>query len=339
MSNVTYKCDTCKRSIELLENKKGLTVFSKCTITSGCRGNLYKLSRNPDGIRENFLDANNTLVDFTPRKAFYKFNQDIISNKWVINHNMGTNPAVIVYEDIGNGVLIELDNDSYDIIITSINSLELSFDSFKKGSVHLISRSSVSTLPNTNPSENELNRVTINGVFTMAIPKIYYKQSTDEYIDLKNEDISIEVCIEIPDKEPIFCFETIPNEIVGSSWYSWDEILVRRRRNYYIRTKNILDFKVFEDARLTLSDIENGTKISFKRINLGDGVLRELESRYLLLLLTNEPYAVVDKNVKEFIDAGELNSENINYLVFQNNDFYADINAIERTYPDIIKKK
>ena len=54
MSTVTYKCNVCKREIKKLENKSGLTVFSRCIITEGCRGNLNKISVDPDNIRESF---------------------------------------------------------------------------------------------------------------------------------------------------------------------------------------------------------------------------------------------------------------------------------------------
>lgn len=335
MSTISYKCDTCKREIELLENIQGLTVFSKCVITEGCKGKLYVTDRNPDSIRESFPTDASDLDDYTARRAFVEFEQNILSNTWKIQHDMSVFPAVTVYLDV-DGVVSELPPDEYTINLITNNSLEIVFSEPKKGIAHLVARSSVPLEPTTQIDPDNLFQLSNDGIITFAVPKFVIHSSTMLPIDLQNQEVEVEICLEIPDQEPIVCIEQLPAELsTDSPWVGWDEILVRKRRNYYPRTKNILDFNVFEDSTLTLDDIEDGTKLSFKRINFGDGVYRKIESRALFILLAKTPFEPIDKILNQLLDVGELESENPDYLIFNNGNLFADNSAIESIYPDI----
>lgn len=335
MSTISYKCDTCKREIELIENIQGMTVFSKCVITEGCKGKLYATDRNPDSIRERLPSDLSPLEDYTPRRTFFEFNQNILSDTWKIQHNMSVFPAVTVYVDI-DGVIMELAADDYTINLISNNNLEITFPAPTKGVVHLVARSSVPLKPSTQLEPDDLFQVSHDGIMTVAVPKYIIHSSTSLPVDLQNVSIEIEICLEIPDREPIVCIEQFPPELDSDSpWVGWDEILVRKRRNFYPRTKKILDLNVFEDSTFTLDDIEDGTILTFKRVNFGDGVYRNIESRALLMLLAKKPFEPFDKILDNVIDIGELSSETPDFLIFSEGDLYSGNTAIERIYPDI----
>src|SRR6266851_5840264 len=104
MTTLTFQCSTCKRQITKTENKNGITVLGKCIITKNCLGQLYKLSRNLDNVREVFPFAVDGLIDYTPRKAFFEHTQSLLATQWMVSHNLSTSPAVSVYVTDTGGI-------------------------------------------------------------------------------------------------------------------------------------------------------------------------------------------------------------------------------------------
>ena len=130
MAVVVYKCNVCKREIELQRNKKGLESTNHCIITHGCRGELYQIDLFEDFIRGKFPDDVAGLDNWQQRKVLYNHSQTIERSTWNITHNMGTYPSVQVFVDRP----IEGDEDNIeeifpeDIIIVSKNTIQLVFD-------------------------------------------------------------------------------------------------------------------------------------------------------------------------------------------------------------------
>ena len=343
MSTISYKCDTCKRDIELLENIYGMTVFSKCVVTEGCKGKLYLNSRNPDSIRETYPSSKPNLNDYIPRRVFFKHEQTNSSTIWKIFHKMSVLPTVTVYEIIDNK-FSEIDENFYTISNITPDELNISFSEPKKGIVHLVARSTISNVPNTEEEIFEKVQLSTNGVITFAIPE-YINYLDNTILQMNNAEIRVEIKLERPDEEELTCIEElVPNLVPVSPWTTWDKILVRNRRIFLPRTKNVLDFNVFEDSILTLSDIEDGTKITFTKINFDPTSANsntnkyvDIKSKSLLILLSTAPHSTIDKITDKLLDIGELLNETDNFLSFENGELYVNVSNIEKTYPNISK--
>lgn len=364
MATISYKCDTCKRAVELVENSQGFTVFGKCVITSGCTGRLYRTERNPNNVRESSPLFVSGLDNYVPRRAFHEFKQGLLADKWNVAHGLGTTPAIFVFEITDGGETIPLDNSAYTVKEIDKNNISLTFSKRIRGIVHSVARSTVPVVPSVVDIEGETVQASSKGIITFAIPK-YLTQvrgtvpeasspatspgvsptptptptpSASMPMSLCTSDkIKIEIEIIRPNEEPFICFEEIPYKVDNRSpWSGWNEVLVRKRRNYCIRTSEILSWKIFGGAELTKNDIPNGTRIRFLRIEYDDNNrYLEIPSRALLMLLAKEPHEYADKIKDRVIDVGELIGDAPNYFVYEDGEIYLEESKVEKTYPDI----
>lgn len=337
MPTITYKCDTCKRKITKLENIKGVTIFSKCIMTLGCHGHLYKISRNLDNIRENIPTSINSLIDYSPRKIFFKYFQNIPAKSWNIVHNLENSPSISVYISDIDGNINLLSQDEYISKIIDKNTINLLFKSKVRGTVHLISRNT--TIIDTISTKNiEEFKVSNFGLITLAVPSTIVNRQPIPNIDMTNSTYGLEIAIKRPSEIENITFEKINLELDRrSSWFDSPKILVGKRRNYVVRTKSIFNFLAFgSDAKR--EDIPNGTRFKFNKILFPSSQEKIIESKELLMLLSNPPFNTIDKIRNKIIDIGELIDKNLSF-VYKNGELYIDTNAIENTYPEIIKGK
>lgn len=346
MATITYQCNICDREIDLLENKQGLTTFSKCVITYGCKGKLIAVKRNQDNIRETFPAEVATLEDYSPRNLLFNYTQLYPSNTWDIIHDLNTIPAVSAYVYDQNNNLSELDPTQYTILTISSNKLKLIFNTTYTGKVQLISRNSIQNLPASVPTPVSLTQVTSKGYFVFAIPKYLtrfdYPPTTLPIptlpLNLQNSTIRIEVTIQKPNREAEICTEYLNPSLANTSWNTWNEILIRKRRNYYLFSKNILDFRTLGNIT-SQNDIPEGTQLTISRIDFGTGVLQPIETEQLFILLSNSPYTANDKIKNKLIDVGDMLDNTVPYFNYMGSEFFTDPSNIDKTYPDIAQVK
>jgi len=344
MATIKFKCDTCKREIDILEKPYNLNKFSKCIITDGCRGKLNKLSRNLDNKRESTPTSVEGLDDFTPRKVFYKHTQNLINNKWKIKHSLGISPAVEVFVR-NNNELVPLNFQDYDIEIIDKNNINILLPNQQKGEVHCIARSTVPDFQLINQTEVELFKVTKNAIFVFAFPKLithYTGIPSDDPsplpIDTSNpsKPIRLEVSITQPNQEEIICIETLEDEPNNTPWLGWNEILIRKRRNYNIKSKSLFSFnQTFQLDNIKAEDISFGTVIKFLRVDLGTGNLQPIDQDNVLILLANAPYQSIDKIKNKVVDVNRITTSTFNYFVYQDGEVYTALDNVEPIYPDI----
>lgn len=350
MATITYQCSVCDRKIDILEKPANLNVFSKCIITNGCRGKLNKISRNQDNLRETFPSPVLGLQDYVQRKAFYSHEQIILNNVWSINHGLGAVPAIDVFvqTNTNSNDLEKLDISDYEIEIVNKNVCNIKLGSPYKGVAHLIARTSIQDVDTAAKTTDDLMKLTYGGIFVIAIPKFLTKfevppapplTPNDLPIDLLNQNIRIRVSVIEPNKEEIICFETINLRTLNSTpWVGWKEILLRKRRNYYIRYKSIFDFtSTFELDTLSAKDIPDGTQIRFLEIDLGTGSFQPIEQGDLLLLLANPPYQPIDKIRNKVLDVGAMIKNKYDYFLYRDGELYTSQDNIQTTYPMIEK--
>ncbi len=347
MSTIQYKCNVCKREVELLEKQQGLTIVGRCILTNGCMGKMKPLARNPYNVRETYNYFDNEieeLLEFNSRNKFFKHEQINANTVWRIKHDLNNHPFVVVFINTSNGIQ-KLDNSSYTVNYTDANNLTIQLDNVS-GVAHCISRTSNadSILPPTNTQN--MTQVTVGGTFSFAIPKLLTKFDSTPTItptpslpvDLYDiGDIQLEIGITKPNEEEIVCFEDIPVEQVTSPWIGTNEILIRNRRNYYVKMKNILQFTTFDNANLTFTDIPNGTKLRFIRINYGAGIEQTIPSRGAFILLSRPPHKIPDKTLDNILDLGEIIDTQYWHMTYVDGEVYIDSEAIENTYPQIRK--
>lgn len=336
MATITYQCNTCKRVITKQENPIGLTVFGKCVITQNCLGKLYTLSRNIDSNREVFPKEVDGLLDYSPRKAFFNFTQTLPANVWPIKHNLSTFPAVTVYTPDSSGNLNPLDPTNFNISIVDKDNIKLIFNQPLTGTAQCISRSTTTSM-STAPTTSTQIQVTINGLITLAIPQTIINTPPFPNIDMSNLTFNLQVDVTQPSQQEQSSLEYIPAETnVASPWNDWPHILVKKRKNYIVRTKNIFNFLAFGQNANTTS-ISNGTQLRFSQILFPNTTLTPIPARTLLFLLSNAPYASIDKVRNKIIDVGEMIDTQIDYFTYQNGELYVDSSVIENSYPDIVK--
>lgn len=348
MSTIQYKCNVCKRDVELLENQQGLTIVGRCVLTNGCMGKMQPQGRNPYNVRESynyFDDALSELYEFNSRNKFFKHDQINSNTIWRVKHNLNNHPLVVVFVNTLNGIE-KLDNSSYSVVYVDSNNLAITLTN-SSGVAHCIARSSNKDSVIVSSVTQDMTQITVGGTFSFAIPKLLTKldppiptptPTVTLPLDLYDiGDIELEIGITKPNEEEVVCFESIPADQVSSPWIGTNEIMIRNRRNYYVKMKNILQFTTFNNANFTFSDIPDGTKIRFIRINYGTGIKQSIPSRGAFVLLSKNPHKIPDKILDNILDLGEIIDTPYWYMTYIGGEVYIDSKAIETTYPQMRK--
>lgn len=343
MATISYKCDTCKRETELIENQSGFTIIGKCNITEGCLGHLYRTGRNPNNVRESSPSFVEGLSNFIPRKALYEYPQTLPSDSWEVTHNMGVLPATFVYISDSNGAIKYIKDEEYTVAPEGKNKIVVKFKQKYSGIIQCVARSTVPQIPNTLPSPETTFQVSSKGILTIAVPKYITYTSGPNIgqtlnVCVPNNSVKIDIEISKPNEESFVCSEIVPNVLDNRSpWNAWSEIIVAKRKNYCVRTIDILKMKVFGTAILKASDIPNGTRMRFLSIDYGDGIVRKINTRSVLALLAKSPYQYVDKIQDQIVDIGEMSGSTPDYFVYVDGELRIDNTLVEKTYPDIAR--
>lgn len=355
MATINYKCDTCKREVELIENKYGLTTLSACTITKNCRGSLYSTKRNPNNIRQSLPAYDRELDDYTPRQLFYSHEQSVESSRWKVNHGFGPSCVIIVYDSDGNIV----DPDDYSVE-NSVGSSTIVLQDVMTGTVHVISRIGGAAALNRPATSTQLIQISYGGVISFAIPKYITRGNSASApllpppivpptptptpsplpaaapYEVCGNTIRIEIEVTKPNEPTVVCTETLDATTDSKSpWFGWQQILVKNRKHYCIKTISIAKLKVFANTNDQKLIIPDGTIMRIKRIDYGTGVLSNIPDRGLLVLLANEPYGTSDKVLNKVIDCGEMVGTPTDTFTFRSFDLLAPGDLVETTYPDI----
>ncbi len=144
MAVVTYQCSVCKRQIGLVQNQQGLEWIGHCNMTLGCRGTLYQINVLPDYIRGVASPDVVGLKNWVQRKVLFNYTQAVARKNWVITHDLGTAPSVVVFvnqpttENPNNQVEVLPE----DIIYNTDDQLTLIFPVAYAGIAQCIARSS-----------------------------------------------------------------------------------------------------------------------------------------------------------------------------------------------------
>lgn len=343
MAVVVYKCNVCKREIELQRNTKGLESTNHCTITHGCRGELYQTKVLEDFVRGQFPPDVAGLDNWQQRKVLHNHDQTIERMEWNIIHNMGTFPSVQVFVDRP----IEGNEDNReeifptDIIIINKNSLTLTFDRPWSGIAQLIARSSDPQLlqqrefPTPTPETGAVGyQLSNNGALTIATRTVdpeYGIESDPTFIELELTYIT-------PEGNEVPITYTVDNQpSINSPWVNYNQVIIKGKV-YTVRSFNIL----VPEITNPIPDIVNNSNFRITGIDrtvVGgspDTPIRSLYTGEAFILLATSPYTIVDKVNNQVIDPSLVTSTNNPFSLFYNlGEVYADISIAQTIFPPV----
>ena len=321
MAIVVYKCDVCKREIELQQNIKGVETIQRCKITHGCRGKLRQIDNLPDYIRGSLPDSVVGLENWRQRRVLYNHTQSIEKQEWTITHNLGTFPTYSVFVD--RPTEDDLDNreeiSPTEVEIVDENTLILKFDRVWSGIAQLVARSSDPQL--LQPVIREIEeptpalQLTNNGEVTIITKIVNGEPAT----------VNIVVSHDMPTGavlESTYVADNQPS--LDSAWSDYDKVVIRGKL-YTVRSFNI------RVPEMAVGDITNGANFRFLTI---DG--NPIEPTDALILLAAPPFEIYDKITAEVIDVTAVTeTENPFSFYYDNGEWFAEQTVLTSIYPPV----
>lgn len=342
MAIVVYKCDTCKRTVELIRNIYGLETPHRCTITLGCRGKLYQSHLHVDYTRATLPESVSGLDDWQQRKVLYNHTQTIENDSWMIVHNLGSYPAVSVFvnrptsADPNNQDEIVPD----DIVIVSPDIISLRFDRAWSGVAQLVARSSdpqliqaTRTLVQAEAPQTMQISSGGNIVIATRLDK-FGTQVTGNVELLFTSNANVETAI------------TYGTSTSTTSDVAWSEVqrVSMRGKIYTVR-----QFKALT-ADMTVGSILNGTRFRFRGFDFNADLNNEwvvdpadvdsdsfaINADDVLVLLATPPFDSVDRITSQYLDITSVLSQTNPFdLFYDSGEFYVFEDILKTTYPPI----
>jgi len=334
MAIVVYKCDVCKRDIELERNIKGLENIQRCTITHGCRGKLYQTKVLADFVRGRLPDQVAGLDDWRQRKVLYNHEQTIERDNWIINHDLGTFPSISVFINVPT----EADPDNQeeiipvDTIIVDEDNIILTFESAVAGLAQLVARQSDPDLlrpfVGLNITTEELQQLSLTGDIAIATRISTVGEPDDvafgvEYTTTTNAIITT-------------TYTANDSELgTNSAWSDIDKVIIKGK-TFTVRSFNGLDGV----TEFTDETIASGSTFKFNSITTVVGsptnTTRTIAQDEVYILIASDPFDNIDKITTQYIDVFDVTSSDNNFtFVYDTGEFFADKEIIQDTYPPI----
>jgi len=325
MPIVAYRCDVCKRAIELQQKPTGLERISRCTITNGCRGKLFQEEVLLDFVRGQRPAPVLGLDDYVQRRVLFNHTQTIAREEWDIVHDLGTSPSVQVFvdrptsEDPNNRIeILEQDQE-----IVSPDRLTLTFDRPETGIAQLIARQSdpillrplQALLEPTVPPQ----RLTASGELTIA--------TLDDTIGTEPL-ITLEVEFQVAGGGiTIFTYTADDQPSIRSPWVGVDKVIIQSK-TYTVRSFPMINAEVL---RLTT----NGSTFQFTGVDpLGIVNFQSINNNDIFILLADPPFENVDIINDEAIDVSDVTpTSNPFAFALSGTEAIADPVVVERIFP------
>lgn len=162
MATTQYQCTVCKRSRETVDNDKGLTITTKCTITQGCRGSLIVVKRLPNSNRERKPDTVDNLVDWQQRNILHTHTQTITAVKWRFAHPINVPFIVDVVVRTTTGER-SLEHSEFQVEYTEQNLVTLTFSEPVRGTAQLVARNGSKRKVYEAVNDDEIVQITRDG--------------------------------------------------------------------------------------------------------------------------------------------------------------------------------
>jgi len=328
MAIVVYKCDVCKREKEFTRNTTGLDTTQNCTITHGCRGNLYHARLLPDYLRGSFPDDVSGLDNWQQRKVLHNHTQSIERDVWTINHQMGTFPAVQVFVNRP----IEGDEDNTEEItpdhinIVDDHTITIAFERPWAGYAQLIARQSDPDLlaPPVNAVEAEpaFQQISNGGEISIAtrISTLGKEPTINTRLLFRTSQGST----------PIISYAVDDQPSLLSSWNDFDVVVIKGSV-YSVRSFNAITSEMISGV------IGNGSSFVFNSVDPNSNqTFREITENEIIILTADTPFSTFDKNTDEYIDVTSRSSDATTFdFFYDSGEFFANTAVVKPIYPHI----
>ena len=332
MAVVVYKCDVCKRNIELQRKIESIERIQRCTITHGCRGKLYQTRVNPDFVRGQIPPDVSGLDNWQQRKVLHNHSQAIEKNIWHIVHNLGTFPAITAFVD--RPIEGDLENRQElipdDIIVIDPNTIDLVFERPWSGIAQLVARQSDPDL--LQPFTRDVEEVEIpqqisnSGEITIAT-----RIKSDDNPIGEPTQVGIQLTYTTTQGTNLVVqYKADDQPTINSAWADFNKVVIKGRI-YTVRSFNAIV------PEMVSGTIANGSTVLFTGIDEdNDDIVREITNDEVILLLSNDPYEIFDKIDDHYIDTADATAD-VNPFAFfyDNGEFQATTNVIQTIYPPI----
>lgn len=260
MAVVTYQCSICKRQIDLVQNEQGLEWVGHCNITLGCRGILYQIEVKPDFTRGTPTPNVTGLKNWVQRKVLFNFTQAVARTSWVINHDLGTAPSVVVFinQPTQDNPTAQVEILPEDIIYNTDDQLTLIFPKAYSGIAQCIARSSNPDLLAPRPAPPVVTQpptiqLSNKGVLTIATKVASVGNPSNVSVTLAYRLGSSAISTDIT-----YTASNVPANL--SPWEDTSSVIIKGK-TYTVRTFNI------QTAQTISGQVSNGSTVQLLTIN------------------------------------------------------------------------
>jgi len=329
---VKFKCDTCLRTIELPRNKDSIETIKRCIITKGCRGSLKQEQLLDNFVRGRPVTPVEGLENWIQRKALFNFTQSVSRSEWLIKHDMGIFPSVVVF--INAPTETDPNNQSEiipdDIIAIDENNIKLVFSKAVAGIAQLIARETdpdifTSVSQATSVLDTTPIQITANTQLTLA--NLIKNELSGPVVNIKYQ-----ITYFPPNNVTPVIIEYIANTVpqIESPWSGFNTIVIKgkvyRVRSFDIQVPEMANGIIGPGSTFQFTGIAYDTGSSPSPLNEGDAYV----------LLANSPYTVFDVITNKLIDTTKSNStQNAFAFSFNQGEMLTDPNIITNLFPQI----
>jgi hypothetical protein len=319
-----YKCSICNRKIRVPTNKKGLDIINYCTITSGCKGKLNRVTLIKD-INETpaLTPAENNVNDWFQRKTLYTHIQTVTSNIWNIPHNLNGKPNIHTF-------LNKMVNNKKELVsvlqptttIIDSNNIRLTFDRTESGLAQLVTLSSSNI---TNPLLNTTTSISSSNVLMSTSTGLIS-------IGTLNTDsiISIELTFIIAGHAPIvILYDGIDN--IPSITSPWSDVNVcfLNGKSYTVRSLEIISHLHAINYFLTGQIPPQGCSFYISKVN---NVIPAYND--IIMLGVKYPFTSVDKIYDNYVNFSAETSSSRG-IIYSFGQIYATPTTLKPVFPYI----
>ena len=322
MTVIVYKCPVCDRTIDIVQNEKGLETVGRCVITDGCRGKLYQLSVKQDFTRGEYPSAVAGLIDWSQRKVLYDHTQTVADSQWLIQHDLGVSPSVQVFIEVPVSGGTELEETTPDsIVVVDENNIIINLSRNESGVAQCVGRNSKPVITNVRVEETrtETEPFQFSGNSEITIATIDTTTNIDLVLSFTTPDGRI--------VDLTYTVDNVPS--ITSPWSDTDKIFFHEK-SYIVRS-----FSGIDQVSITDGTVQDSSSFYIKSINVGSGA-RSLVSEEIIILLADSPYTEVDKRRSSFVDPTLIGADEASFsFYYENGEFLVYDNLIETVFPPI----
>lgn len=299
-----YQCDVCNRKIRVASNFAGLSVLPHCNITNNCLGTLHKVTKITDITSTPAITPEVTgLQDWLPRKLLYTHNQSILSDNWLIRHNLSNNPMFDVVVNIRD----KLTPITPTIELVNNNTSLLKFD---KPYIGIAQAISLSTITKNQSIEYSLP---INDIIQISNDSGLITFATLSSANIVTLELSFSTVSGDIKKLKYNC--KLPS--INSPWVGTN-LIYFNNKHYAVRSVDIIKNST-NSHWFTNGDISMSSQFVISNIFIND-VLQPFEYDSIIILLANRPYKHPDKILNNLIYPNPtIFTSNLNSEVFSLN--------------------